>query len=141
MKIKSVMPFSNLNLKWALQAQFLSHTPATLKSYVFLIDVQMILLSFFGNPNQKYINQENPILSVQSVLLAGQIDQLVGQINQTKSVFLVFLIFGQEYEKIIVISFEDLSKIHRIPKLRGCDFKIEPVMLISNSKWKWAWPT
>ena len=76
MKIKSVMPFSNLNLKWALQAQFLSHTPATLKSYVFFIDVQMILLSFFDNPNQKYINQEKPIFSVQSVLPAGQIENI-----------------------------------------------------------------
>ena len=76
------------------QAQFLSHTPATLKSYYFFIDVQMILLSFFDNPNQKYLNQEKPILSVQSVLPAGQIDQLVGQTNKTKSVFLVLRIFG-----------------------------------------------
>ena len=90
------------------QAQFLNHTPATLKSYVFFIDVQMILLSFFDNPNQKYVNQEIPILSVQSVLPAGQIGQLVGQINQTKSVFLVLWIFGYEYEKMIVISFEHL---------------------------------
>ena len=42
---------------------------------------------------------------------------------------------------MIVISFEDLSKIHRIPKLHGCDFKIEPAMPISNSKWKRAWQT
>ena len=76
------------------QAQFLSHTPATLKSYVFFIDVQMILLSFFDNPNQKYINQEKPILSVQSVLPAGQIGQLVGQINQKNLVFLDLWNFG-----------------------------------------------
>ena len=88
------MPFSILSLKWVWRAQSLSHNPATLKSYVFFIDVQMILLSFFDNPNQKYVNQEVPILSVQSVLPAGQIGQLVGQINQTKSVFLVLWIFG-----------------------------------------------
>ena len=88
------MPFSILSLKWAWRAQFLSHTPATLKSYVFFIDVQMILLSFFDNPNEKSTNQEKPILSVQFVLPADQFDQLVGQINQTKSVFLVLWIFG-----------------------------------------------
>ena len=92
MKIRPVTPFLILNLKWAWQAQFLSHTLAALKSYVFFIDVQMILLSFFDNPNQKYINQEKPILSVQSVLPAGQIGQLVGQINPPKSVFLVLWI-------------------------------------------------
>ena len=76
------------------RAQFLSHTPATLKSYVFFIDVQMILLSFFDNPNQKSTNQEKLILSVQSVLPAGQIGQLVGQINQKNLVFLDLWNFG-----------------------------------------------
>ena len=94
MKFRPAMPFSILSLKWVWRAQFLSLTPATLKSYVFFIDVQMILLSFFDNPNQKSTNQEKPILSVQSVLPAGQIGQLVGQINQTKLVFLVLWIFG-----------------------------------------------
>ena len=88
------MPFSILTLKWAWQAQFSSHTPATLKSYVSFIVVQMILLSFFDNSSQKSTNQEKPILSVQSVLPAGQIGQLVGQIEQTKSVYLDFWIFG-----------------------------------------------
>ena len=73
---------------------FFKPHPCNFESYVFFIDVQMILLSFFDNPNQKYINQEKPGLSVQSVLPAGQIGQLVGQINQTKSVFLVLWIFG-----------------------------------------------
>jgi hypothetical protein len=44
---------SNAFFKWAWEAQFLSHTPVTLKSYVFFIDVQMILVSFFKIPNQK----------------------------------------------------------------------------------------
>ena len=80
--------------QWVWPTQFLSHNPTTLKSYVFFIDVQMILMSFFDNPNQKSTNQEKPILSVQSVLPAGQIGQLVGQINQTKLVFLVLWSFG-----------------------------------------------
>ena len=41
------MPFSILNFKWAWQAHFLGHTPVTLKFYVFFIDVQMLLVSFF----------------------------------------------------------------------------------------------
>ena len=57
------MPISILNFKWAWQAQFLSHTPVTLKFYVFFIDVQMILISFLKIPNQKSANQEKPILS------------------------------------------------------------------------------
>ena len=55
MKIRPVAPFSILSLKWAWRAQFLSHTPATLNSYLFFKDVQMILLSFVDNLNQKYI--------------------------------------------------------------------------------------
>ena len=78
MKIKSVMSFSILSLKWAWWAQFLSLTPVTLKSYVFFIDVQMILLSFFDNPNQKYINQGKLILSFWFILPAVQIGQVVG---------------------------------------------------------------
>ena len=87
-------PFSILNFKWVWQTQFLSHTSQILKNYVFFIDVQMVLLSFFDNPNQKYLNQEKPILSVESVLPAGQFDQLVGQIEQTKLGFLDLCIFG-----------------------------------------------
>ena len=94
MKTRPATPLLVLSLNWVWQAHFLSHTHVTLKSYVIFNDIQMILLSFFDNPNQKYINQEKPILSVQSVLPAGQIGQLVGQINQTKSVFLVLWSFG-----------------------------------------------
>ena len=72
------MPFSILSLKWLWQAQFLRHIPVTLKSYVFLIDLQMILLSFFDILNQKSTNQENPVLSDQSILPADQCGQLVG---------------------------------------------------------------
>ena len=72
------MPFSILTLKCAWRAQFLSHNPATLKSYVFLIDLQMILLSFFDILNQKSTKQEKPILSDQSILPAVQFGQLVG---------------------------------------------------------------
>ena len=57
------MLISILNFKWAWQAQFLSHTLVTLKKYVFLIDVQMLLVSFFEIPNQKSVNREEPILS------------------------------------------------------------------------------
>ena len=71
-------PFSILNFKWVWQAQFLSHTPQILKNYVSFIDVQMILLSFFDNSNQKSTNQEKPILSDQSILPAVQFGQLIG---------------------------------------------------------------
>ena len=67
--------------------------PYSLKSFVSFIVVQMILLSFFDNPNQKYINQEKLILFVQSVLPAGQIGQLVGQIFQKKIIFSCFVDF------------------------------------------------
>jgi hypothetical protein len=53
--------FFFLSFKWAWEAQFLSHAPVTLKSGVFFTDVQMILVSFFKIPNQKSVNQENPI--------------------------------------------------------------------------------
>ena len=56
------MPFSILNFKWVWQTQFLSHTSQILKNYVFFIDVQMILLSFFDNPNLKFAIQEKPLL-------------------------------------------------------------------------------
>ena len=67
------MPFLILSFKWAWQAQFLSHTPVTLKFYVFFIDVQMILVSFFEIPNQKSVNQEKPILFFQFTPPAVQI--------------------------------------------------------------------
>ena len=57
-KIRPPTPFSILSFKWTWQTQFLSHTPVTLKSYVFFIDVQMILVSFFKIPNHKSVNQE-----------------------------------------------------------------------------------
>ena len=78
MKFRPVMPFWILSLKWAWRAQFLSCTPAILKSYVFFIDIQMILSSFFDNSNQKSTKQEKPILSDQSILpiwTAGRINQ------------------------------------------------------------------
>ena len=54
-KIKLTTPNSILNFKWAWQAQFLSYIPQILKKYVFFIDVQMILLSFFDIPYQKSV--------------------------------------------------------------------------------------
>ena len=48
-------PFSILNFKWVLQAQFLSHTPQILKNCVFFIDVQMMLVPFFDTSNQKSV--------------------------------------------------------------------------------------
>ena len=72
------MPFSILSFKWAWQAQFLSHNPATLKLYVFFIELQKILVSFFEKVYQKSVNQEKPILSDQSILPAVQFGQLVG---------------------------------------------------------------
>ena len=54
-KIVPATPFWNLNFKWAWQAQFLSHTYETLEKYVFLIDLQMILVPFFDIPNQKTV--------------------------------------------------------------------------------------
>ena len=44
----------------------MSRGPATLKKYVFFINVQMILLPFFDIPKPKFINLEKPILSVSS---------------------------------------------------------------------------
>ena len=38
------------------QAQFLSHTHETLETYVFYIDLEMILVPFFDIPNQKPVN-------------------------------------------------------------------------------------
>ena len=93
-QIEPATPILISNFNGAWQAQFLNHTHVTLGNYVFFIDLQMILLSFFDIPYQKSTNQEKRILSVQSVLPAGQIGQLVGQISQKKSVFLVLWIFG-----------------------------------------------
>ena len=46
-KIELAAPISILKFKWAWQVSVLSHTPTTLKRYVFSIDVQMILVSLF----------------------------------------------------------------------------------------------
>ena len=46
------------------QAKFLSNDPATLKKYVFSIDVQMILVPFFGIPNPNSAISEKPFLLV-----------------------------------------------------------------------------
>ena len=52
-KIVPATPFSILRFKGEWQAQSLSHNLVTLKKYVFFIDDQMILVSFFDNPYQK----------------------------------------------------------------------------------------
>ena len=55
------MPTSNLNFKWARQAQFFGHTYQTLENYSFFVDEQMMLLSFFYISNQKLENLEKSI--------------------------------------------------------------------------------
>ena len=57
-------PFSILNFKGVWQAQFLSYIPQILKKYVFSIDVQMILVPFFGIPNPNSAILEKPFLLV-----------------------------------------------------------------------------
>ena len=52
---------SILNFRWAWQAQFLSYIPQILKKYVFFIDVQMLLLSFFDISYQKSVIWKNAI--------------------------------------------------------------------------------
>ena len=61
-KFELAIPLSSSNLKQAWQAHFLSNTLKILKNCVFLIDKQMILLSFFDNSNRIFVNQEKPIL-------------------------------------------------------------------------------
>ena len=61
------------NTSKGLKSQFSSQTLVTLKFYVFFIDVQMILVSFFDIPNQKSVNQEKPILTFQFRLHVVQI--------------------------------------------------------------------
>ena len=57
--------------------------PVILKSIVFFIDVQMILVSFFEIPNQKSVNQEKSILSFQFTPPAVQIgpNRTAGGVN------------------------------------------------------------
>ena len=61
-KFELAIPLSSSNLKQAWQAHFLSNTLKILKNCVFLIDKQMILLSFFDISNHIFVNQEKPIL-------------------------------------------------------------------------------
>ena len=65
-KIVSAKPFWILKFKWAWQTQFLSHNLVTLKNCVFIIDKQLILLSFFDSSTQKSANLVKPILSFDS---------------------------------------------------------------------------
>ena len=46
-KIGSATPIQSSKLKWAWQAQFLSHTHETLQNFFFLKDLQKILVPFF----------------------------------------------------------------------------------------------
>ena len=46
-KIGPATPIQSSKLKWAWQAQFLSHTHETLQNCFFLKDLQMILVPFF----------------------------------------------------------------------------------------------
>ena len=66
------MPFSILNFKWAWQAHFLGHTPVTLKFYVFFIDVQMLLVSFFEILSRFGVICKKPIFFYQSRPLTVQ---------------------------------------------------------------------
>ena len=43
------MPFDNLKLKWAFQAEFLSYTPQIFRKYVYFEDAQIILVTHFAN--------------------------------------------------------------------------------------------
>ncbi len=62
-KIEPAMPFLILKFKRAWQAQFLCHNLETLENKVFLIDLQMMLLSFFNIPYQKSVICEKLIFS------------------------------------------------------------------------------
>ena len=46
-KIEAATPNQSSKLKWAWQAQFLSHIHETLQNSFFLKDLQMILVPFF----------------------------------------------------------------------------------------------
>ena len=43
-----------------------------------------------------------------------------------KSVFFKLQTFGQEHQKIVLISFRDIHKIHIFPKFHRCGSKIVP---------------
>ena len=68
-KIGSKLVQMASNTSKGLESQFSSQTLVTLKFYVFFIDVQMILVSFFDIPNQKSVNQEKTNLSYQTCIL------------------------------------------------------------------------
>ena len=46
-KIVPTTPFSNLNFKWAWQAEFLSHNLLSLQNFLFFTNKEIILMSFF----------------------------------------------------------------------------------------------
>ena len=66
------MPILILNINWAWQASFLSHTPTTLKKYVFSIEVQMLLVSLFEINNPKSAILEKLIILAHSRPQPGQ---------------------------------------------------------------------
>ena len=59
------MPLRSLKLKWAWQAQFLSHTLQILKKVIFFEDLQMVLLSFLKIFIVTKVTKSAPSLSVQ----------------------------------------------------------------------------
>ena len=52
------------HLNFKIQKGVEGHTLLILKKYVLIINVQMILLSYFDIPNQKFINWKRPIFLV-----------------------------------------------------------------------------
>ena len=71
-KIGPATPIWNSKLNWAWQAQFLSHIHEFLQNYLFLKDLQMILVSFFEISDGFWSTKKLPslLLHVNQDLLA-----------------------------------------------------------------------
>jgi hypothetical protein len=71
---------------------FKSH-PCNFEFYVFFIDDQMILVSFFDIPNQKSVNQEKPIffpVYPTSCLIWTNLDSWWGKQEKQNRFFLIY---------------------------------------------------
>ena len=111
-----------LNLKWAWQAHFWSHRPVTLQNCTFSEYVQMILLALFKiSYNKKFEKNPKAFMSISVACPCPSIQPVKvpkywACLNKNNCSYMPFnwtkIGNQQEYEKVIVISFEDLQKLY-----------------------------
>ena len=115
----------------------MSHDPATLKKYVFFIDVQMILVPFFDIPNQKPViwKRLNFLLHDRPPVVWFHQNYTMGGLLGSRK----HQSFSNCRLLVFKMSFKDLCKIHIFVKFHRCGSNIVPATPILSLNFKRAW--